>query len=157
VTSPLLTIPVGVAVERRKGKSPWASDLWRPVAVFDGVPSAAPWAIIAAAADVTTFYAGKSEIALYRTETDNYRNNLATGSPLLWVILRHTADGATVELRAVTADPAEGEALTGAGDDWVESVPMVASIGEKLTGFIAQHHIERPTFKRQLDRAGRQP
>jgi hypothetical protein len=106
---------------------------------------------------VTTFYAGKALIALYRTETDNYRNNLASGSPLLWVILRHTADGSTVELRGVTADPAEGEALTGAGDDLVESVPMPASIGEKLKAFIAQHHVERPMFKRQRDRSGRQP
>jgi hypothetical protein len=157
MTSPLLTIPVGVTVERRKGKSPWASELWRPISVFDGVPAAAPWAIISVAVDVTTFYAGKALIALYRTETDNYRNNLASGSPLLWVILRHTADGSTVELRGVTADPAEGEALTGAGDDLVESVPMPASIGEKLKAFIAQHHVERPMFKRQRDRSGRQP
>jgi hypothetical protein len=157
MTSPLLTIPVGVTVERRKGKSPWASELWRPISVFDGVPAAAPWAIISVAVDVTTFYAGKALIALYRTETDNYRNNLASGSPLLWVILRHTADGSTVELRGVTADPAEGEALTGAGDDLVESVPMPASIGEKLKTFIAQHHVERPMFKRQRDRSGRQP
>jgi len=156
MTSPLLTIPVGVTVERRKGKSPWASELWRPISVFDGVPAAAPWAIISVAVDVTTFYAGKALIALYRTETDNYRNNLASGSPLLWVILRRTADGSTVELRGVTADPAEGEALTGAGDDLVESVPMPASIGEKLKAFIAQHHVERPMFKRQRDRSGRQ-
>jgi len=157
MTSPLLTIPVGVAVERRKGKSPWASELWRPISVFDGVPAAVPWTIIDAAEDVTTFYAGKAEIALYRTETDNYRSNLASGSPLLWVILRHTSNGSTVELRGVTADPAEGEALTGAGDDLVESVPMAATIGEKLKAFIARHHVERPMFKRQRDRSGRQP
>ena len=157
MTSPLLTIPVGVAVERRKGKSPWASELWRPISVFDGVPAAVPWTIIDAAEDVTTFYAGKTVIALYRTETDNYRSNLASGSPLLWVILRHTSNGSTVELRGVTADPAEGEALTGAGDDLVESVPMAATIGEKLKAFIARHHVERPMFKRQRDRSGRQP
>jgi Protein of unknown function (DUF3305) len=156
MTSPLQTIPVGVAVERRKGKSPWASELWRPISVFEGVPAAAPWTIINAAEDVTTFYAGTAVIALYRTETDNYRTNLASGSPLLWVILRHTAEGSTMELRGVTADPAEGEALTGAGDDLVESVPMTASIGEKLRDFIAQHHVERPMFRRQRDRSGRQ-
>jgi hypothetical protein len=155
VTAPLLTIPVGVAVERRHGKSPWAGELWRPIAVFDGVPAAAPWTIINAAEDVTTFYAGKAVIELYRTETDNYRNNLASGLPSLWVILRRTGEGSTVELRGVTADPAEGEALTGVGDDLVESVPMVAAIGEKLKAFIAQHHVERPMFNRQRDRSGR--
>jgi hypothetical protein len=157
MTSPLLTIPVGVAVERRKGKSPWASELWRPISVFDGVPAAVPWTIIDAAEDVTTFYAGKAVIALYRTETDNYRSNLASGSPSLWVILRHTSNGSTVELRGVTADPAEGEALTGAGNDLVESVPMAATISEKLKAFIARHHVERPMFKRQRDRSGKHP
>jgi hypothetical protein len=157
MTSPLLTIPVGVAVERRKGKSPWASELWRPISVFDGVPAAVPWTIIDAAEDVTTFYAGKAVIALYRTETDNYRSNPASGSPSLWVILRHTSNGSTVELRGVTADPAEGEALTGAGNDLVESVPMAATISEKLKVFIARHHVERPMFKRQRDRSGKHP
>jgi hypothetical protein len=157
MTSPLLTIPVGVAVERRKGKSPWAGELWRPVSVFDGVPAAAPWTIIDATEDVTTFYAGEAVIELYRTETDNYRNNLAAAPPLLWVILRHSARASSVELRGVTADPAEGEALTGAGNDLVESVPMTAMIAERLLSFIAQHHVERPMFKRQRSRAKRQP
>ena len=157
MTSPLLTIRVGVAVERRKGKSPWVSELWRPISVFDGVPDAAPWTIINAAEDVTTYYAGEAVIALYRTETDNYRSNLASALPSLWVILRHTGDGSSVELRGVTADPAEGEALTGVGDDLVESVPMAPSIGEKLKAFIALHHAERPMFKRQRDSSGRPP
>ena len=157
MTVPLLTIPVGVAVERRKGKSPWASELWRPISVFDGVPAAAPWTIIDVAEDVTTFYAGETVIELYRTEADNYRSNLASGSPLLWVILRHNEQGSTMELRGVTADPAEGEALTGAGNDLVESVPMAATIRKRLQAFIAQHYVERPMFKRQRDRPGRQP
>jgi hypothetical protein len=157
MTLPLLMIPVGVAVERRKGKSLWANELWRPVSVFDGVPATAPWTIIEASEDVTIFYAGNAEIALYRTETDNYRSNLASGSPLLWVILRRAAEGSRMELRGVTADPAEGEALTGSGDDMVETVPMAASIGEKLNEFVARHHVERPSFKRQRDRSGRQP
>jgi hypothetical protein len=157
VTSPLLTIPVGVTVERRKGKSPWAGELWRPTSVLDGIPSAAPWTILHAAEGVTSFYAGKAEIALYRTETQKDRNNLDSNSPLLWVVLRRTAEGSTLILRGVTADPAEGEALTGAGDDLVESVSMATSIGEKLKAFIAEHHVERPMFKRQRDRSRRQP
>jgi hypothetical protein len=59
-----------------------------------------------------------------------------------------------VELLAVTADPAEGEALTGAGNDLVETLPMPASIIETIAAFIAEHHVERPMFKRQRDRAG---
>lgn len=157
MTLPLKTIRVGVAVEKRKPKSPWASDLWRPISVFHGVPATAPWTIIDAAEDVTTFYAGDAVIELYRTETDSYRSNLASGAPMLWVILRYTEGGSAVELRGVTADPAEGEALTGSGNDVVESVPMAAAIGEKVQAFIAQHHVERPMYRRQRDRTGRPP
>jgi hypothetical protein len=154
MTSALLTIPVGVAVERRKARSPWLSVLWRPVSVFAGAPSAAPWTIIDSGEEATTFYAGEAVIELYRTETANYRSNLATGSPLLWVILRPTADEPAVKLLAVTADPAEGEALTGAGNDVVETVPMANSIAAQIQAFIAEHHVERPLFKRQRDRSG---
>ena len=34
--APLLRIPVGVIVERRKATSPWADVIWRPVAVLGG-------------------------------------------------------------------------------------------------------------------------
>ena len=54
---------------------------------------------------------------------------------------------------AVTADPAEGEASTEAGNNLVETVPMPDSIAEALEAFIAEHHVERPFFKRQRDRS----
>ena len=41
--APLLRIPVGVVVERRKANSPWVDFVWRPVAVLGGLPDAAPW------------------------------------------------------------------------------------------------------------------
>ena len=63
---------------------------------------------------------GAAEIELYRTETTNYRDNLASGAPLLWVALRPTGVEPPYEIVAVTADPAEGEALTEAGNDLVD-------------------------------------
>ncbi len=53
----------------------------------------------------------------------------------------------------VTADPAEGEALTGAGDDLVEAVPMPESIQQAVAIFIAEHHVERPFIKRKRERS----
>ena len=153
-STPIVRIPVGVAVERRKANSPWMEAIWRPVAVFDGVPVAAPWTVIDTKTDVTRFYAGPAAIDLYRTETANYRSNLASGSPLLWVILRPTGGEPAFELLAVTADPAEGEALTGAGNDLVETVPMAPSIAAAIRAFIEEYHRERPTFRRQRDRGG---
>jgi hypothetical protein len=99
------------------------------------------------------FYAGDAVIELYRTETANYRSNLASGTPSLWVILRPDASRHSFKLLAVTADPAEGEAFTDAGSDLVEPVPMPAAIVAAIDDFIAEHHVERPFVKRRRDRA----
>lgn len=149
----LVSIPVGVVVERRKVSSPWLDFVWRPVSVLVGVPSAAPWTPLSSVGDMTTFYAGAATIELYRTETANYRGNLDSGTPLLWVVLRQTGAEPPFGVQAVTADPAEGEAFTEAGNDLVETVPMPDSVAEALKTFIAEHHVERPFFKRQRDPA----
>jgi hypothetical protein len=154
IWSALVRIPVGVLVERHAAKSPWLDFVWKPVAVLAGAPSAAPWTPINSQADVTTFYAGQAEVELHRTETVNYRDNLASGAPLLWVVLRATEAVPGLALLAVIADPAEGEALTGAGTDLVESVPMPASIRESLEAFVVEHHVEQPHYRRQIDRTG---
>lgn len=142
-------IPVGVVVERRKAKSMWVDFLWRPVSVLVGVPSAAPWTPLDTEAETTLFFAGEAVIELHRTETTNYRDNLASGAPALWVALRPVASERPYEILAVTADPAEGEALTGAGSNLVEAVPMPPKVREALVRFIAEHHVERPFVKRQ--------
>jgi hypothetical protein len=151
----LATISVGVTVERRKPVSAWSADLWRPVSVLVGKPSAMAWTIIQATSDVTTFYAGEASIELFRTETANYLNNLGMHEPFLWVSLRSVDREPGMQLQGVTADPAEGEALTGSGTDIVETVPMPSSVAEQLRTFIAEHHVERPMYKRQRERSER--
>ena len=120
----LAHIPVGVVAERRKAKSRWADFLWRPVSAFAGIASAAPWTPLDTEAETTLFFAGGAVIELHRTETTNYRDNLASAAPALWVVMRPTASDPPYELLAVTADPAEGEAFTDAGSNLVEAVPM---------------------------------
>jgi hypothetical protein len=147
----LAHIPVGVVVERRKAKSMWADFLWRPVSVFAGIASAAPWTLLEADAETTLFFAGEAVIELHRTETSNYRDNLASAAPALWVIMRPTASDLPYELLAVTADPAEGETFTDAGSNLVEAVPMPSAIVEIIARFIARYHVERPFVRRQRD------
>ena len=145
----LARIPVGVVVERRKAESMWADFLWRPVSVLPGVPAAAPWTPLDTEAETTLFFAGEAVIELHRTETTNYRDNLASGAPALWVVMRPSAGAPPYELLAVTADPAEGEAFTDAGSDLVEAVPMPPDIVETVGHFIAEHHVDRPFVKRE--------
>jgi Protein of unknown function (DUF3305) len=162
VSDALARIPVGVVVERRKAQSPWIDFTWKPVMVLVGQPAAAPWTVLSEEGDGTTFYAGTVDIELYRTETANYRGNLASGAPSLWVSLRPGGGEPPYEVFAVTADPAEGEAWTEAGNDIVDVVPMPEPVCAVIEEFVAAHHVERPFFKRKRDRAdpealGRRP
>ena len=154
----LISIPVGVVVERHKALSPWLDYVWRPVSALSGMPAAAPWTPLGTVGDTTTFYAGTATVDLCRTETANYISNISSGAPLLWVVLRPTDREPPYAVLAVTADPAEGEAFTEAGNDLVETVPMPADIQAAVEAFIAEHHVERPFYKRQRedDRAGGQ-
>jgi hypothetical protein len=145
----LARITVGVVVECRKARSMWVDFLWRPVSVFVGSPSAAPWTPLDTGSEATLFYAGQAVIELHRTETANYRDNLASGAPALWAVLHPAASGQPYEILAVTADPAEGEAFTDAGSYLVEAVPMPSEIVEAIVQFIAEHHVERPFVKRR--------
>lgn len=145
----LVSIPVGVVVERRRAKSVWADFLWRPVSVLVGQPSAEPWTVLDEQAESVLFYAGEAEIELHRTESAFYRDNLASEAPRLWVVLSPTASDPPYELLAVTADPAEGEGFTDAGNNLVDTVPMPRDIVAIVDQFIATHHVERPFIKRR--------
>lgn len=151
--SPHLRIPVGVLVERSKGTTPWAEFYWRAVGVLAGQPDTPAWTMLSDDGQRATYYAGTAEVALYRSETGFYRDNMNSGAPSLWVALR-VADGEPpFTIAAVTADPAEGESFTEAGTDLVEQVPMPSAIQQVVAAFVAEHHVERPFFKRKRDRA----
>jgi hypothetical protein len=153
VAAALARIPVGVVVERRKASNPWIDVAWRPIGVLGGAPDAAPWTMLDAGDDRASFYAGAAEIALYRTETGHYRDNLSSGRPSLWVSLRPTGVEPPFEIVAVTADPAEGESFTQVGDDLVEAIPMPPAVQAVVEAFVAEHHVERPFVKRKRDSA----
>lgn len=140
---------VGVIVERRRLKSMWADHAWMPVVVLPGAPAAAPWTVIEETADVTRYYAGEAELEFYSSDTTFYRDNLHSGAPLLWVALTASDSYPGVALKTVTADPAEGEALTEPGADIIETVPMPPEIQARLAVFVETHHVERGFFKRK--------
>ncbi len=160
--SALATIPVGIIGERVTAESPWVDFLWRPTDVLPGQPGTPPWTKISDAGDRVTFYAGPATIELHRAATAQYRDNLATGSPLLWVVLRETGAEPPYDLYLVTADPSEGEGMTETGNDIVDSVPMPDSVRDRIAAFVAEHHVEEVFVKRKRDRVdpellGRRP
>ena len=149
----LARLPVAILVARRKAQSPWIDFTWTPVSALAGVPEAAPWTMLSQDDNGATFYAGAADVELYRTETANYRDNLGSGAPALWVALRSTGVEPPYEIFGVTADPAEGEAWTEAGNDLVDVVPMPEAVRAAIEAFVAEHHVERDFYKRERDRA----
>jgi hypothetical protein len=151
-------LTVGLVVERRRLTSEWADAqaspfVWRPVSVFPVAPDVAPWTPLGMSGEATRYYAGAFDIELYSTETTNYRDNLLTDAPRLWVVFRSDGAEDQVTIAAVTADPAEGEAHTEAGTNIVETVTMPAEVAGEIARFIADNHVERPFLKRKRDRA----
>ena len=151
--TPPLRIPVGVVVERRKAVSPWVEVIWRPIAVLCGVPDAAAWTPLTVDEETATFYAGAAEIELYRSEADNYRRNLESAAPAVWVALHETGGDPPYAVAAVTADPAEGEGLTEPGQGIIEAVAMPEPLRLTIAALVAEHHVERAFEKRARDRA----
>jgi hypothetical protein len=147
--SAVVRIPVGVVLERSKASSPWIDFLWKPVAVLPGEPEAAPWTQLKGDADHATFYAGRVDVEFHSSDTGSYRDNLSTGEPVLWVVLRPTDTEPPFEVVCVTADGSEGESYTAAGSDIVEAVPMPDTIRTALDTFVFEHHVERPFYKRK--------
>jgi hypothetical protein len=151
--APLATTSVGVVVERRKAKSPWVDFVWRPVAALPGAPGTPAWTVLESDDEATRFYVGNAELELYRVDTSQYRDNLMSGSPGLWVVLRPTGREPPFEVMTVTANPSEGEAFTESGVDVVEPVPMPESVLEMIEAFVAEHHVEHAFTKRKQRRA----
>lgn len=151
--SPLLSISVGVVIERRKADSKWVDFIWRPTAVLPGQPDLKPWTVLHDDAESTEFYVGGATMEFYRTETAHYRDNLASGTPGIWVVLSPSDGDHPYTIEAVTADPAEGEGFTEAATYLIEEVPMPEAIREAVEGFIREHHVEQRFQKRKRGRA----
>ena len=153
IVPPLVRIPVGIVAERRRAKSQWIDFVWRPVSALAGVPDTAPWTRLSGDDELAMYYVGGAEVELFPSETSNYRDNLVSGKPQLWVVLRPTDADPPYNLVLVTADPAEGEGYTQTGSDLVDPVPMPESFIDTIAAFIQVHHVERVFFKRKRDRA----
>jgi len=147
---PVLNIEIGVVVARRTGSGPWASESWHAVSVLPAAPPVEPWTPLGRIGTDEAFYGGAVGLSLHSGETSHYRDNLESGAPALWIAL--AADGDRPRLAVATADPYEGEGLTEGFGENIEQVPMPDAIRDIVTAFVAEHHVERPFFKRQRDR-----
>ena len=142
---------IGVVVEKQMLKGLWGGSAWRPAAVLPAAPALAPGTRLGGEAGGESFYAGAATLDLHLRATGHYRDNLTSGRPSVWVVVRPI--GEEVELVSATVDPYEGEALAGSMDDVVEAVAMPLPVQEWVQAFFDAFHEEQTFFKRRRDRA----
>jgi hypothetical protein len=148
-----LRIPLAVLVERRPGVTQWAEWSWRPVEVLEDAPDLPPWTVLREADGRTLFLAGHAEVALHPTDTTNYRDNLTSAAPSVWVVLREGEAAPGLVLHLVTVDAGEAHIYADAGNDLLEALPMPPGLRAAAEAFVAEHHVERRFHKRRRDRA----
>ena len=147
-----ISIPVGVVVERRPGVTPWAEWAWRAVEVLEDAPVLPPWTLMREEAGRSLFFAGNAEVALHPTDTDNYKHNLDSSSPSIWVVLRPVEAAPGFALQRVTVDAGEAHLYADSGSDLMEAVPLPPGIHAALEAFVAEHHRDRGFHKRKRDK-----
>ncbi len=148
---PYLDLCIAVILEKRRAKSPWLDFVWTSVAALPGPLSTPPWTCIADEGEVARFFGGNTEICLYHTETNNYRENLLSTSPSIWIALQPIDGDVPYVLSAATVDPAEGESFTQAGQALVDVVPMPDSLRELVAAFTETYAVRQHTHKRRRD------
>lgn len=148
--SPEVAIEVAILAERRPGVTIWQSHVWRAIAVLEQAPPVPAWTMLRAEGGREVFFAGTATVTLHRTDTPNYKDNLEAADPLIWVVLRDTPGGMTIQ--AVTVDPGEAEIYTEGPTDLVEALPMPPGLLAILASFVETHHVEREFHKRKRDR-----
>ena len=145
---------VGIVLARRALDNPWINHLWSPHGVLFPAPECGAGTLLSEEGDVRLVFAGTAIVQLYVPETANYRDNLGTGAPLLWISAR-ASEGGTPDVLRVTADPTEGEAWHEAGSEIVATVPMPGDLAAWIAAFVDAFHVEQVFLKRQRDRSER--
>jgi len=148
------TRELGVVLARRSLDNPWIDHVWVAHTVLYPAPEVAPGALLSKDETLTLVYAGPATVELFMGETANYRDNLLSGAPSLWVAARSRSDGGTPEFVRVTADPTEGEAYFESGSDIVAALPMPAELHAWISAFVDEYHVERFFLKRKRDGKG---
>jgi hypothetical protein len=142
---------IGIVAERQAVANAWVDHRWRVTAILPGAPAVPAWTCLEQGEGWRRYYAGSAELLLFPRETETLKYNIEGEAPAVYVFLRATAAPPGMALVGATVCVGEAHAHVDAGGDLVEAVPMPPAIRMWIGDFVAEHHTERPTWKRQRD------
>jgi hypothetical protein len=151
----MISMPVGVVVERRAIDNPWEDHQWIPVEVIPGAGSVGEWRELARGDGWVRYLIGTAPLELHRKDTESYKINLSNDPPQVFVLLRadDEQDAAhEVKLFLVTASPYDAQDYLDTEDDGMLGVPMPADIVAWVQAFVDKHHVDEPFYKRKRKR-----
>ncbi|CUX80107.1 MAG: Protein of unknown function (DUF3305) [Roseibaca calidilacus] len=145
---PKQILRVSVLAQRRPPVTRWGNAELRASAVLPQEPAVAPNTLLTSDGGLETWYLGGRDMVLYSGDTSHHKDNLLSGRPSVWVVIRGN-DPSSAEVVDVTADPYEGEGYASDLDLTVEAVPMPVSMRKLVKDFVETHHVEIPFKKRK--------
>lgn len=151
----LISMPVGIVVERRELNNRWQKIAWKPVGVLPGAGPIDASKMLLGGEGWTHFHMATLPLELHRKETLAYKTNLNDNPPRLFVVLRINEDPGALEDVApflITASAFQAQDYLDAGDDIVEGVTMPDAIVAWVQAFCDHHHVDEPFKKRKRKR-----
>ncbi len=150
-----MTIMLGVVAENRRSTSRWIADYWIPVGVMLAPADLRSGDVLVSDERMTRYYMGRFEMTFHAADTEAYIENLDSGNPALYVVLRRDADGIHPlpwYVHAVTGSPHAAQDCEVGSEDLIERVPMPPEILAAVLEFLDAHHVEQKFVKRRRDR-----
>lgn len=139
---------LGLLARRTPPANRWSAGGLVPSAVLMPEPALPPHTRVSAEGPVEVWYLGARDLSLHPGDTGHYRDNLASGRPSVWAVIRGI-DPAAAEVLALTVDPYEGEGLAGDVALTVEALPIPPALAAELAAYVEAHHVEIAFKKRQ--------
>ncbi|MEM9626482.1 MAG: DUF3305 domain-containing protein [Pseudomonadota bacterium] len=151
----LISMPVGIVVERRELNNRWQKVVWKPVGVLPGAGPVTSRKPMLSGDGWTHYHMATLPLELHRKETLAYKTNLNDNPPRLFVVLRSSDDPAIKDdftPLLVTASAFQAQDYLDAGDDIVEGVTMPEAVVAWVQAFCDHHHVDEPFKKRKRKR-----
>lgn len=151
----LISMPVGIVVERRDLDNRWQKVAWKPIGVLPGAGPIDASKILLRGDGWVHYHMATLPLELHRKETLAYKTNLNDNPPRLFIVLRTDDDPEAEEEVTpflVTASPFQAQDYLDAGDDIVEGVAMPDAVIAWIRAFCDHHHVDEPFKKRKRKR-----
>lgn len=135
---PTGTIALAILARSYPPATRWAGRVLEPSSLMMPAPPLTPRSKLGTGQNgVETWFVETVPLVLHPGDADNMRQNLAMVPPRIWVALVDADQPERASVRAVSADPFEGEAMATDPSLTVAALPMTPALIAHITAYVA--------------------